>query len=40
MRANDGALGHVVFDNRGDAHYPVVLKQVHNGAFVAYENVE
>src|SRR3990172_1186185 len=24
----DGALGHVTFDDKGDAHYPFVLKQV------------
>jgi branched-chain amino acid transport system substrate-binding protein len=33
----DGALGHVKFDNEGDAHYPFVLKQVRSGSFVPYE---
>ncbi len=32
----DGALGHVTFDEQGDAHYPFVLKQVKDGKFVAY----
>ncbi len=39
-RTYDGALGHVVFDSRGDAHYPFILKHVRNGAFVAYESSE
>lgn len=30
----DGALGHVTFDEKGDAHYPFVLKQVNDGKFV------
>lgn len=30
----DGALGHVKFDTKGDAHYPFVLKQVKDGKFV------
>lgn len=30
----DGALGHVTFDNNGDAHYPFVLKEIRNGSFV------
>lgn len=32
----DGALGHVTFDAKGDAHYPFVLKQVKNGKWVPY----
>jgi len=30
----EGALGHVTFDEKGDAHYPFVLKQVKDGKFV------
>jgi len=29
----DGALGHVTFDDKGDAHYPFVLKQIKDGKF-------
>jgi branched-chain amino acid transport system substrate-binding protein len=29
----DGALGHITFDDTGDAHYPAILKQVRNGTF-------
>jgi branched-chain amino acid transport system substrate-binding protein len=29
----DGALGHVTFDDKGDAHYPFVLKQAKDGKF-------
>ena len=36
-REYDGALGHVKFDEKGDAHYPFILKQVKGGKFVAYE---
>ncbi|MEM3154005.1 MAG: ABC transporter substrate-binding protein [Candidatus Woesearchaeota archaeon] len=32
-----GALGHVKFDAKGDAHYPFVLKQVRDGKFVLFE---
>jgi ABC-type branched-subunit amino acid transport system substrate-binding protein len=39
-RAYDGALGHVVFDNNGDAHYPLLLKEVRSGAFVEYQRSE
>lgn len=35
--AYDGALGHVTFDEKGDAHYPFILKQVKDGKFVLYE---
>jgi len=30
----DGALGHVTFDEKGDSHYPFLLKQVKDGKFV------
>ena len=33
----DGALGHVTFDEKGDAHYPFILKQVKDGKFVIIE---
>ncbi len=33
----DGALGHVTFDEKADAHYPFVLKQVKDGKFVVKE---
>ncbi len=36
-KSYDGALGHVQFDEAGDAHYPSVLKQVKDGKFVAYK---
>jgi branched-chain amino acid transport system substrate-binding protein len=36
-REYNGALGHVRFDEQCDAHYPFILKQVHNGAFLPYE---
>ncbi len=35
--AYDGALGRVTFDDKRDAHYPFVLKQVKGGKFVFYE---
>lgn len=36
-RNYSGALGKVVFDKVGDAHYPFALKQVRDGKFVFYE---
>lgn len=33
----DGALGRVKFDEKGDAHYPFILKHVKEGKFVVYQ---
>lgn len=33
-----GALGMIRFDGSGNAHYPVILKQIRDGKFVSFEN--
>jgi branched-chain amino acid transport system substrate-binding protein len=37
-REYTGALGKVRFDGSGNAHYPVILKQIRDGMFVYFEN--
>ena len=37
-REYTGALGKVRFDGSGNAHYPVILKQIRDGKFVYFEN--
>ncbi len=37
-REYNGALGSVSFDGSGNAHYPVILKQIRDGKFVYFEN--
>jgi branched-chain amino acid transport system substrate-binding protein len=36
-REYNGALGSVSFDESGDAHYPVILKEIRNGEAVPFE---
>ncbi|MCJ7443077.1 MAG: ABC transporter substrate-binding protein [Methanotrichaceae archaeon] len=38
-REFNGALGKISFDRSGNAHYPVVLKQIRNGKLVSFEIV-
>jgi branched-chain amino acid transport system substrate-binding protein len=37
-REYHGALGKISFDGSGNAHYPVILKQIRDGKFVYFEN--
>jgi branched-chain amino acid transport system substrate-binding protein len=37
-REYHGALGKISFDQLGNAHYPVIMKQIRDGKFVYFEN--